>query len=100
MSKRTAQEIQAINTLIDSTDGRWFTVTFIKRTDGSLRTMTCRTGVKKYVNGVGLAYDPKSLNLRSVWVANEGKEGAESYRSINLETIVEIKAEGKELLYA
>jgi hypothetical protein len=100
MSNRTASEIKAINALIDATDGKWFTVTFIKRTDGTLRTMTCRTGVKKYVNGVGLAYDPKSLNLRSVWVANEGKEGADAYRSINLETVTEIKANGKELLYA
>jgi hypothetical protein len=62
--------------------------------------MTCRTGVKAYVNGVGLAYDPASHNLRGVWVANEGKSGADAYRSINLETVVEIKANGKELLYA
>ena len=97
---RTAEEIKEINALIDSTEGRWFKVTFFKRSTGELRTMTCRTGVKVYTNGVGLAYNPKSLNLRSVWVANEGKEGADAYRSVNLEGVVEIKAEGKELLYA
>lgn len=106
MNKRTAQEIAAINALIDSTEGRWFTVTFVKRGKkngegaGEIRTMTCRTGVKVYTNGVGMKYDAKAANLRAVWVANEGKQGADAYRMINLETVVEIKANGKEVLYA
>lgn len=55
-----------INHLINQTNGRFFRVSFIKRSNGELRTMIARTGVSKDVNGQGLAFEPRSKNLRVV----------------------------------
>lgn len=100
MSKRTASEIIQIRALISKTNGHFFKVVFVKRSTGEVREMTARIGVKKYTNGIGLKYDAKSKNLLPVWVSNENLDGAEAYRMVDLETILEIKANGKELLYA
>lgn len=66
-----------------------FTVTFIKK-DGSIRVMNARRGVKKGVKGVGMSYDPFSKNLIPVFDMQK-----ESFRMINAETILEIKADKK-----
>ena len=99
MSKRTASEIQEIRNLIASTDGRWFQCLYIKRTNGDERLMRCRTGVKAYTNGIGMKYDAKGKNLMPVWVAGEGLKGADAYRMIDLEGVLEIHAEGKKLAW-
>ena len=69
-----------------------FSVKFIKRTDGSIRWMTARKGVKRNLKGVGHSYSPKEKNLLCVFDMNKdnpaGKRGA--YRMINLDTIQEI----------
>jgi len=75
--------------LIESTKGKFFTVTFIKK-DGTIRTMTARTGVRKGVNGNGLKFNPSERNLKVVWSCD-----AESFRMINLDTILGIKFKGK-----
>lgn len=100
MSKRTASEIKEIRNLIDSTDGHWFNVLYLKRTTGDERNMKCRIGVKAYVNGIGMKYDARSRNLVPVWVSGEGLKGADAYRMIDLEGVLEINAEGKKLKYA
>lgn len=106
MNKRTAEEIKEINARIDATNGRWFRVKFWKRGKPNgdeafeIRTMTCRKGVKEYTTGVGLRYDAKSANLCPVWVANEGLEGADAYRMVNLEGVIEIQTDGKTLAFA
>ena len=46
--------------LIESTNGKMFSVTFTKK-DGTLRDMVCRMGVKKYVNGK--AWHTTHLNM-------------------------------------
>lgn len=51
---------------IRSTSGRYFTVDFIKRTNGAPRTMTARLGVSQGVTGEGKAFDPKSHHLITV----------------------------------
>lgn len=76
--------------LIESTRGRWFTATFVKRGDGSLRRMTCRTGVSAGVNGTGARYDAKARGLRVVWAADRL-----TYRSIALDAIVSIVHAGR-----
>lgn len=53
------------NRLIDGTNGRFFSVTFLK-TNGKLREMTCRLGVKKDLRGGTLKYDPRERGLRVV----------------------------------
>ena len=100
MAKRTAEEVKQIRALIDSTNGHFFKVIFVKRTTGEVREMTCRTGVKRYVNGIGMKYDARSRNLVPVWVSNEGKEGAEAYRMVDLESVLEISVEGQRLQFA
>jgi len=99
MAKRTAEEVVEIRNLIDSTEGRWFRTIYVKRTTGEIREMVCRVGVKAYVNGIGMKYDARSRNLMPVWVANEGKQGADAYRMIDLEGVLELKAEGQHLKY-
>lgn len=79
---------QHIADLISQTNGAFFNVTFTKRTTGEQRTITGRTGVHKYTNGVGLKYDRSEKALIGVWVSNEGKIGADAYRSIPIEGIV------------
>ena len=48
-------------------DGQIFSVEFIKRTDGSLRHMVCRLGVKKHLKGGSAAYDAKEHDLLTVF---------------------------------
>jgi hypothetical protein len=82
----TTQEvfIRSLSQDIDRTNGKFFTVKFIKK-DGTLRRMTCRTGVSKGVTGKGLAFEPKEKGLKVVWSTD-----AEGYRMINLASVTEI----------
>jgi len=76
-------------------DGAIFSVEFIKRTDGSLRKMVCRLGVKKHLKGGSKAYDAKAKNLLSVF--DMEKEG---YRSIPVEAIQRISVHGQTFNFA
>lgn len=76
--------MQTINELINSTKGKFFTATFIKK-DGTLRRLTGRTGVSKGVKGKGLKFNPAEKNLQVVWSCD-----AQSFRMINLETITKL----------
>lgn len=67
-------------------NGRIFTVEFIKRTNGELRRMVCRRGVRKNLKGTGMAYDPLSKALLTVWDVQKG-----AYRMINLEQLVALR---------
>ena len=80
--------------LIKGTKGAFFTVKFIKK-DGTERIMNCRLGVKKYLHGGELPYDPVAKGLLPVWdpVAAKTSDG---YRIINTNTILSAKIGGKE----
>jgi len=78
-----------LRSLIGSTSGTIFSVTFTKRTTGEDRKMVCRTGVRKGVKGVGMSYDPGEKDL--VVVFDMQKKG---FRTIPLEGIKEIKVRG------
>ena len=70
--------------------GKFFRVIFIKRTTGELRSMLCRTGVRKHLKGGKLKFNPIDRNLINVYdVAKKG------YRFINLDSIQSVKIEGK-----
>ena len=69
--------------------GRVFGVTFVKRTDGSVREMNCRGGVKKGVTGQGMKYDPASKNLVTVFDMKKGE-----FRHINQDTITRVTMNG------
>lgn len=53
------------NIMIDNTRGRYFSVSFLTA-KGTIREMTCRTGVRKGTTGEGLKFDPASRGLRVV----------------------------------
>lgn len=78
-SKETQEKVRAIRNV---TRGKFFITEFIERTDGTLRRMVCRTGVKKYIKGVGMSYDPNEYDLMVVWDIQK-----KDYRMINLSAI-------------
>lgn len=71
---------------IQNTKGRIFGATFIKRSDGSVRKGSFRLGVRKYLSGGELKYNPKDYDLISVFDMN--KRG---YRMIPLDAVMELK---------
>ncbi len=75
-----------LDDIIADSRGRFITVLFIKK-DGSLRKMTCRTGVTRHLKGGQSTLDPtKYLTVYDVEAAG--------YRAINRQTIVSVTADG------
>lgn len=75
--------------LIKSSNGSIFSVQFIKA-DGSVRDMTARLGVSKYVNGRGQSFEPNEHDLITVFDMQ-----AKGYRMIKLETLRQVTCDGK-----
>ena len=85
------QEFITGQNMVDAArNGRIFTVDFIKRTNGELRTMVCRRGVRKGITGRGMNYDPLSKALLTVWDVQKG-----AYRMISLDNLVSLKMGGR-----
>lgn len=77
--------------LMYTQQGNVFSVKFIKK-DGTLRHMNCRLGVKKHwktEDGSGGKYRPLDYNLVCVFDMVKA-----AYRSINIDTLREITAQG------
>jgi hypothetical protein len=73
-------------TRLNSRKGKIFSIQFIKRSNGELRKMTARLGVKKNIVGTGSPFSVESANLITVYsMADKG------YRNIPVEGILEIK---------
>ena len=70
--------------------GQFFTVSFVKRSDGTMRTMNCRKGVMKDVKGAGHRYNIEDKNL--VCVRDVQKR---AHRMISLDNIKAINMRGK-----
>lgn len=77
--------MEAIDKIYNSGD-KIFTVTFIKRTDGTRRTMNARRGVTKNRRGGELRYDPAKKGLIAVWDIAKG-----DYRMINANYILSLR---------
>lgn len=72
-------------------DGKFFTVRFVKRTDGTERLMNCR--VRPPVEGgPGMRYDPASHELLVVWEIPR-----RAWRQIPADGIIEIRAHGQRI---
>lgn len=82
---------QAIK-LISKSNGKIFSVKFLKK-DNSLRQMTCRLGVKKHLKGGELSFNPKEYDLIPVFDL-----GKNSYRMINLESLLELNIENQKYI--
>lgn len=70
--------------------GRFFKAYFIKK-DGSFRQMIARLGVKKYLKGGGLNYNPDDYNNLIVFDME-----SKVYRTISIDRLISIKYNGKE----
>lgn len=81
-----------LNMLVSSahSSGRFFSVLFIKA-DGSLRSMNCRGGVRKFLKNADAA--PRKTP-EGVFVVFDVK--AMQYRSIPIDRILTIRADGAE----
>jgi hypothetical protein len=77
----------------NSGKGEFFTVTFVKRTDGSTRTLNGRLGVRRYLKGGDLPYDAASKELLPVFDAQKN-----GYRMIDLRSILSAKIGGQEYI--
>ncbi len=86
MSKITREYAEK---LIRSSNGAIFSVSFVKA-DGSYRDMTCRTGVRKGVNGKGLAFEPSDYDLKTVYDVQ-----AKGFRMINLDSLYRLTMDGQ-----
>lgn len=71
--------------LIKDTRGKFFTVTFTKK-DGSKRVMNARLGVKAYLKGGDLPYNPEDKGLIPVFDVQK-----KEYRMVNINTISHLK---------
>ena len=69
--------------------GRIFSVQFIKRSNGTLRKMVCRTNVTKGTKGGSMGYRPEDHNLLSVYDMQ-----AKGFRVIPIDAIVDLKIDG------
>ena len=74
---------------METSNGKIFTAHFVKK-DGSARKMNCRTGVSKYVTGVGLKFDPKSKGLLGVFDLQ-----SKGYRFISLDKVFKLTISGE-----
>lgn len=74
---------EAIKAIRES-NGHWFSVRFIMRSNGEVRYMNARTGVRKHLKGGKPAYDFKEKKLISVF-----DKIKEDYRVIPEEGIIE-----------
>jgi len=72
--------------------GKIFTAEFIKK-DNTKRIMNCRTGVKKYITGKGLSFDPMSKSLLPVFDLQK-----KQYRFINLSTLISVTIKQKKYI--
>ncbi len=71
---------------IAETKGRIFTVVFSRRTDGTQRIMTCRTGVTSRAKGGASSFCPCLRALALVWDVHK-----RDYRTIPVERVVAIR---------
>lgn len=71
--------------------GKFVTVEFIKK-DGSKRVLNGRTGVSRYVNGVGLPYDKEE---KGIIILYEIAKGENHYRAVRINSIISVTADKK-----
>ena len=80
----------SVRDFLQSLNGKFFTVEFIKRSTGEKRVMTCTTNYASHLAGGDAAYDAKAKQLLPVWdTVNKG------FRSIPTNSVLVIRAKGE-----
>ena len=88
----TDKKIKQVKKMLQDNNktGNIYSVSFQKRTDGSIRKMICRGKVFKALRGGTLKFNPLERDL--VQVYDMRKKG---YRLVPCENVISIKAKGK-----
>jgi len=84
------QSSKALASMIEQSNGKMLTVTFIKK-DGTQRVLNGRLGVKKYAKGT----DFKKSSVDTITIYDVKNKG---YRSVNRDSIVAIRCNGIEAI--
>ena len=79
-----------VSDFLDSLNGKFFVVDFIKRSDGTRRRMRATTNYQKHLKGGTLNYSPKDKGLLVVWSLDSA-----GFRSIPTNNVLEIHANGE-----
>lgn len=88
---------RAFSYLMDETGGLFFSAYFQKK-DGSMRQMTCRRYVGKFLAGGELSYDPRARKHVPVVDINLCDEESNPHRMVNVQTLVSFNAVGETFL--
>ena len=94
MNTQVITRADAVLRMLD-TKGKFFSVTFTKRTTGEKREMTCRLKVTKHLKGGKRKYNPFQKGLITVF-----DMAKESYRNINVNTVEKVVIGGQEFVVA
>lgn len=86
---------ETIAGLIQATRGTFFTVAFIKRTTGDERVMRATLNYTSELVGGEAKYDARAKNLVVVRDLDATREGVPAIRSINLDAVLWLNANGK-----
>ena len=78
--------------LVNSSKGKFFTISFIKK-DKTERRMTTRIGVKKGVNGQGMKYNPLDYGMKPSY-----DFGVNDWRMINFKTATKLNINKKKYI--
>lgn len=84
----TCTSSSVLANLIDSSDGKFVSVDFVKK-DGTIRNLNGRLGVTKYLKGGERTTDPNKF----ICIYDTVNKG---YRSINRSSILKVKVAGIE----
>ena len=93
----TINKAQAKNLIVNS-NGGFFTVTFIKRTTGEVRTMNCTSNYKKLLKGGQAKYNALERDLVVVMDVAKHKKGESAIRSIPLDSLLKLSISNEEYL--
>lgn len=80
--------------ILKSSGGHIFSVTFRKRTDGTVRTLVGRFGVAKGIKGTGLKFSTAEKGLLTVFDMQKN-----AYRMINLPELISARVEGRDYTF-
>ena len=77
--------------MMEKSNGKIFTVCFIKKTDGTYREMNARIGVTKGVTGQGKKFNDADYGLLTVYDMQK-----RAFRSVSLRNIVALRTKGNQ----
>lgn len=75
---------------VQNSQGRFFEITYTTRRSGETRSIVCRSGVTKGLQGKGGTYDRASRGLLTLFSVTDG-----GYRAIPIDSVISITYQGR-----